>query len=253
MRLGQKTRAILVVLAAASISMQACKKEDDDDDDETPQALSAENEEDGTQASAATILAIQSFGAGAASLALTDRHKADIRAFYQEARTRAHAFTQDGDFDICSYFNEPDKCAEIVVEDQPVDEEGVSCTSSCAETGGLAQTCAMEGSELACGDDKYTLSAGVSNMLMTCVDNDDDTYVFNIDADFKTSVSGGSITTATELACEFKVAFDPNATETAAGDDSTVDCDEFSCTLGGVALSCEELQTAISEGSCAAN
>jgi hypothetical protein len=262
MRLMKSTLSVAVIIAAASVYVSACSKDkDDDDDDETPAAVSTENKADATKASAAAAsgLTDKLLSSGSGSGLLSHESRMQIRALYRQARAERQRFLQadDGtqggvDVDICAIFSMA--CQSMKETPPTLSETGASaCAVTCPETAGsLSMACTLDSMPIQCKETTYTMSAAKVDMTMACTKAADGVVTLAIGSKFSGSISGGTIASATALACsfDFSQTFDAAAQQSESVEEPEVDCSKFSCTIGGTALSCDEIKASVTAKDC---
>lgn len=258
-----RTRTALSVavatITAASLTFLACSKEEDEEEE----GLSAEQKADGNKAaSAATSKVLASSQEGANLKGQQLKH--DIRALYMQAKEQKRQMlamqdddTQEDPFDqICTYFTK--SCEEDLNKEKPAEADGQICkTTSC--TGGTTDTCSSPSQTTQCGGTTYTMSESTLAYTTTCSKVAARKFNLAIAANFAGTLSGGSLTTGVKLECKINVAFPLDFTAEAQQsqgsedeEDAELSCEDgqFSCTLDGEALSCEELKAAIKDSPC---
>lgn len=244
----------MTCLLSAGVVTVACSKSDDGDTAKT--TLTDTQKTDANKAAAAAAGKVGDSASGAGLRGQSFR--SEIRRIYNEAKFARQqsakvgltSMLDDGDLDICSYFDT--SCQESLNKDMPVDESGSTCKyTSC--TNGTTLNCTDADQSAVCGDVTYKFTNSVSNSVMACTRAADASYTLSIKANVSGSVSGGSLVTPVGLAC--KVALDMSLSGAASdGSDNSgeLSCDagQFSCAVNGVELSCAEIKALVDANSC---
>jgi hypothetical protein len=253
-RLTWVAAATLGVSAAAAVV--ACSKDDKDDTKTTP--LTAEQKVDGNKAAVASLSSATAASQNGSNLRSAELRR-QLRAMYAQARSRRAAFNlQDGaTTNLCDASTA--YCQQTLNAEQDYGE-GMKCTTTSC-TSGQTQSCTQPGDTATCGDITYTFADYKTTTNVACAKVDDSNYNYTISADMTTNISGGSITTAMALACKVKIVMPISIaistdtstdSDTSTDDDLAIDCTtgSFTCTLGGNALSCEDIKALAADTTC---
>lgn len=239
----------LASVIAGSLFVTACKEEED----ETPTLTDAQK----ADAVNATAISVAKFSPSDSSSLRSPETIRQIRALYAQARQVKNAsfVADEADFDVCSFF--ATSCEQQLAAGEIVDEDGVKCTTTSC-TGGTTSSCTTPADTAVCKDVTYTFGESTSKTLITCAKSGDD-YTLGIDLDFAGTISGGSFTKASELKCSVNLSMalsfstsTDDTEETSEEDEIALSCEagQFSCTVDGVALSCEDMKKAMEENTC---
>jgi hypothetical protein len=257
MRLMKPALSLALTVAAASAVVASCSKDkDDDDDDPAPTVVTDAQKADANKASIAAVDSLSNiFGSDNGSGLLSHEQRLQIRTLYRQAVSNRRFMQDEGDvggadFDFCALFTSA--CEQFKNNPPSLDETGTStCTVTCPADSSLAMACTLESTSFQCKDTTYTMSAAKADMTMGCTKATDGKVTLGVNMKFSGNVAGGAITTATALVCSFDYSQDMAASEASSeGDDTDIDCTKFSCTLGGNALSCDDLKKSMTEKEC---
>ncbi len=239
--------AAMFAVATLGLTIQACDK-DDKGDIVSPNGKSV-------SAARAAQGAIKFPEIGGTNL---KEFGPELRSIYMQGMAQAKQFkniegeTPDlSQFDICSVMTS--SCAQIAAA-EPIVEEGMTCTTSCPAAGGTTMNCTSAEQISSCKGIQYTTNDLISNSTTSCTKTSPTLYTLGISVDMSGKVKGGDITESTELVCKFNfaMAFDfenPSTGDTQAFDTTQL-CNNMVCTIGGEAMSCQDMQEAMKEDTC---
>jgi hypothetical protein len=162
----------------------------------------------------------------------------------KDARSKA-----EGQLLLAKFAQEAGQTARL--EEFTVSDEQVSCaltTDSDAGTSGTLSCETLADDTFTCGDIEYTMKEGGTIAMTFAITDTLFSYGMNLDA----TIGGGAFGDGTAFDCNFGFSFTAAELEAlASGGGDAFDCSDFdySCSIGGTTIQCEDLKTAFAEES----